>query len=161
MELGGFLYAVGGMDSPRAGFWGAPLNTGDYHPWWWYMWSFPHGNDNDCDGLIFQWSATVQGPMNGRQWQLCMNLGQDSPYFVLILNIIVILSLSMTLSYFSVCLLSLDCRPIAWKKFVLILFFCQVWLCCRCPPGSHLCQWRLRPGQGRYIFTFPFSSTSS
>ena len=28
MELGGFLYAVGGMDSPRAGFWGAPLNTG-------------------------------------------------------------------------------------------------------------------------------------
>ena len=29
VELGGFLYAVGGMDSPRAGFWGAPLNTGD------------------------------------------------------------------------------------------------------------------------------------
>ena len=28
VELGGFLYAVGGMDSPRAGFWGAPLNTG-------------------------------------------------------------------------------------------------------------------------------------
>ena len=27
VELGGFLYAVGGMDSPRAGFWGAPLNT--------------------------------------------------------------------------------------------------------------------------------------
>ena len=29
VELGGFLYAVGGMDSPRAGFWGAPLNTGN------------------------------------------------------------------------------------------------------------------------------------
>ena len=29
VELGGFLYAVGGMDSPRAGFWGAPLNTGE------------------------------------------------------------------------------------------------------------------------------------
>ena len=28
MELGGYLYAVGGMDSPRAGFWGTPLNTG-------------------------------------------------------------------------------------------------------------------------------------
>ena len=27
VELGGFLYAVGGMDSPRAGFWGAPLST--------------------------------------------------------------------------------------------------------------------------------------
>ena len=25
--------------------------------------------------LIFQWSATVQEPMSGRQWQLCMNLG--------------------------------------------------------------------------------------
>ena len=31
VELGGFLYAVGGMDSPRAGFWGAPLNTGHNH----------------------------------------------------------------------------------------------------------------------------------
>ena len=30
VELGGFLYAVGGMDSPRAGFWGAPLNTGHF-----------------------------------------------------------------------------------------------------------------------------------
>ena len=29
VELGGFLYAVGGMDSPRAGFWGAPLSTGE------------------------------------------------------------------------------------------------------------------------------------
>jgi len=28
VQLGGYLYAVGGMDSPRAGFWGAPLNTG-------------------------------------------------------------------------------------------------------------------------------------
>jgi hypothetical protein len=28
VTLGGYLYAVGGMDSPRAGFWGAPLNTG-------------------------------------------------------------------------------------------------------------------------------------
>ena len=28
VELGGYLYAVGGMDSPRAGFWGAPLSTG-------------------------------------------------------------------------------------------------------------------------------------
>lgn len=27
VHLGGYLYAVGGMDSPRAGFWGAPLNT--------------------------------------------------------------------------------------------------------------------------------------
>ena len=25
--------------------------------------------------LIFQWSDTVQGPMNGRQWQQCMNPG--------------------------------------------------------------------------------------
>ena len=25
--------------------------------------------------LIFQWSATVQEPMSGRQWQLCMNPG--------------------------------------------------------------------------------------
>ena len=32
VTLGGFLYAVGGMDSPRAGFWGAPLNTGGYAP---------------------------------------------------------------------------------------------------------------------------------
>ena len=28
VEHGGYLYAVGGMDSPKAGIWGAPLNTG-------------------------------------------------------------------------------------------------------------------------------------
>jgi len=27
VEHGGYLYAVGGMDSPKAGIWGAPLNT--------------------------------------------------------------------------------------------------------------------------------------
>ena len=33
VTLGGYLYAVGGMDSPRAGFWGAPLSTGILAGW--------------------------------------------------------------------------------------------------------------------------------
>ena len=70
-----------------------------------------------------------------------------------ILNIIVILSIIMSLltSTSSSILFSDSLKEVCPQFFLLL----QVWLCRRCPPGSHLCQWWLRPGQGQYIFTFP------
>ena len=47
VELGGFLYAVGGMDSPRAGFWGAPLSTGE------------GGGECHCQSIIYSSRAVL------------------------------------------------------------------------------------------------------
>ena len=70
VELGGFLYAVGGMDSPRAGFWGAPLNTGHFILMIILSFTF-----SIVIVLILQSSATVHGPMSGRQLHQCTSPG--------------------------------------------------------------------------------------
>ena len=69
-----------------------------------------------------------------------------------ILNIIVILSIIMSLltSTSSSILFSDSLKEVCPQFFLLL----QVWLCRRCPPGSHLCQWWLRPGQGQFFISF-------
>lgn len=75
VELGGFLYAVGGMDSPRAGFWGAPLNTGDA----WRMRSDAASRDRYLiylSEIFLQLNATVLVQTSGLQRNLCMKHGK-------------------------------------------------------------------------------------
>ena len=69
VELGGYLYAVGGMDSPRAGFWGAPLNTGRHNKHTFILRIY----------LIFfipdfQLRDIAHEPTNGRQRNQCMKV---------------------------------------------------------------------------------------